>query len=146
MVQVKPKLSNPSVDIFGLENTLRFILRVSAGYDDGKEYLRKDHGFNLLEVYSLCYVLSKEDCLLTGGGVSVLGVSGATNDAAADTNGGSTPRGRWGGWGAITYPTDEHVPRGCEDPGRIVSPSHTSLMCPALQVHAAENLAGVGSF
>ena len=41
MVQVKPKLSNPSVDIFGLENTLRFILRVSAGYDDGKEYLRK---------------------------------------------------------------------------------------------------------
>jgi len=35
------KLTNETADIFGLENTLRYIMRVSTGYDDGKEYLKR---------------------------------------------------------------------------------------------------------
>eukprot|EP00240_Pyramimonas_obovata_P001541 CAMPEP_0118925722 /NCGR_PEP_ID=MMETSP1169-20130426/3563_1 /TAXON_ID=36882 /ORGANISM="Pyramimonas obovata, Strain CCMP722" /LENGTH=475 /DNA_ID=CAMNT_0006867101 /DNA_START=74 /DNA_END=1501 /DNA_ORIENTATION=+ len=34
-------LTDAEADVIGLENTLRFILRVSAGYDDGSEYLRR---------------------------------------------------------------------------------------------------------
>jgi|AntAceMinimDraft_11_1070367.scaffolds.fasta_scaffold184428_1 hypothetical protein len=35
------KLTNETADIFGLENTLRYVMRVSTGYDDGKEYLKR---------------------------------------------------------------------------------------------------------
>jgi len=35
------QLSNTNAEVRGLENTLRFVLRVSAGYDDGREYLRR---------------------------------------------------------------------------------------------------------
>ena len=42
-LNIKPKfhLMSENADVIGLENTLRFILRVSAGHEDGKYYLRR---------------------------------------------------------------------------------------------------------